>query len=159
MSPQNFDWKKYLMECMNSTDFGCISTVDPKGVWSNPVYFAWDSDFNFFFISQMHSRHMQNIQNNPRISMAIYNTEQKGDVAGIQLEGIARIITDKNKREEITHAYQTYYGRAGNGPDVQVYMNNPTWLYVKVLPEQIYYFDTRFFEEKRQIVPFQNLTK
>lgn len=157
MSNQDFDWKKYLTECLSSTDFCCISTVDPKGVWSNPVYFAWDNLFNFFFISQMHSRHMQNIQRNSRVSMAIYKTEQKGNVAGVQLEGTAKIITEKDNQEEIKRAYDAYYGRAGHGPDVEGYINDPTWLYVKVTPEQLYYFDTRFFGEERQTVPLQEL--
>lgn len=58
MNKSNFEWKKYLLECMKSTDYCCIATVDEKGVWSNPVYFAWDDKFNFYFISQMGSRHM-----------------------------------------------------------------------------------------------------
>lgn len=152
-----FNWKKYLLECMSSTDYYCIATVDKKGVWSNPVYFAWDEKFNFYFISQMHSRHMQNLKNNPRIAVSIYKTEQKGDVVGIQLEGTAKILSEEDGKEEIQHAYDTYYGRAGHGPDVQQYINNPTWLYVKITPEQIYYFDTRFFDEERQKVPLKNL--
>lgn len=152
-----FNWKKYITQCLESTDFCCISTVDSKGVWSNPVYFAWDNKFILYFISQMRSRHMQNLSKIPRIAVAIYKTEQKGDVAGIQLEGTVKILTQKDKREEIQHAYDIYYGRAGKGPDVQDYINNPTWYYVKVIPEQVYYFDTRFFGEERQKVPLKNL--
>lgn len=37
----DFEWKKHLLECMNSTDYCCIATVDKKRVWSNPVYFTW----------------------------------------------------------------------------------------------------------------------
>lgn len=76
---------------------------------------------------------------------------------GIQLEGVAKILSENNGREEIQHAYDIYYGRAGHGPDVQGYINNPTWLYVKIIPEQIYYFDTRFFGEERQEVPVASL--
>lgn len=145
-----FDWKKYLLECMQSTNYCCIATVSKKGVWANPVYFAWDSKFNLYFISQMSSRHMQNLKNNPNISVAIYKTEQKGDVIGVQLEGAAKIILDDQK--EIQHAFDTYWSRAGKGPDIKEYIDNPKWLYVKITPEHIYYFDTRFFKEKRQLV-------
>lgn len=152
-----FDWKKYLLECMNSTDYCCIATVDKKGVWTNPVYFALDNQFNLYFISQIHSRHMQNLLKSTRIAVSVYKTEQKGDVVGIQLEGTAKIISKVDSKEEIQHAYDTYYGRAGHGPDVQGYINNPTWLYIKIIPEQIYYFDTRFFDEERQLVPMNKL--
>ncbi len=153
----NFNWKKYLTECLKSTDYCCLGTVDEKGVWTNPVYFAWDEKFNFYFISQMTSRHMQNTQKDPRVSLAIFSTAQKGDVAGIQLEGEAKILSESDTKDEIQNAYDTYYGRAGKGPDVQGYINNPTWLYVKITPVQIYYFDTKFFEEERQTVPMKEL--
>lgn len=148
---KNFNWRKYLKECLESTTFCCIATVDPKGVWANPVYFAYDEKFNLYFISQMKSRHMQNLNKDPRISVSIYKTEQKGDVAGTYIEGQAEIILKDKK--EIKKAFDVYYGRAGKGPDVQGYINNPTWLYVKVTPSHIYYFDTRFFDEDRQEIP------
>lgn len=153
---RSFDWKKYLLQCLKSTDYCCIATIDPKGVWANPVYFAWDDKFNIYFISQMHSRHMQNLSKNPRIAVSIYKTEQKKDITGIQLEGTAKILSKEDGREEIQRVYDTYYGRAGHGPDVQDYINNSAWLYVKITPEQIYYFDTRFFDEERQTVPLDN---
>ncbi len=156
VSKENFEWKKYLLECLNSTDYCCIATMDKKGVWSNPVYFAWDNEFNLYFISQMHSRHMQNLSKNSRIAVSIFKTEQKGDVIGIQLEGTASILA-KHDRKEVQHAYDTYYKRAGHGPDVQGYINNPTWLYVKITPESIHYFDTRFLKEERQSVPLDTL--
>lgn len=154
----DFDWKKYIEEALKATDFCSIATVDEKGVWSSPVYFAWDKEYNFYFISQMPSRHMQNLKKNNRIAVSIYKTEQRGDVLGVQLGGTAKILSETDGKEEIQHAYDTYYGRAGHGPDVQGYINNPTWLYVKITPEQIYYFDTRFFDEKRQVVPMEKLT-
>lgn len=100
---------------------------------------------------------MQNLSKNPRIAVSIYKTEQKGDMVGIQLEGTARIISEKDTQEEIQNAYDIYHSRAGKGPDVQGYINNPSWLYVKIDPEKIYYFDTRFFGEERQVVSLKNL--
>lgn len=135
---------------MQSTRFCCIATVDQKGVWTNPVFFAWDDAFNLYFISQMHSRHMQNLQKDSNISISIYNTEQKDDVAGVQLIGSAHILTNS---EEIRSAFNTYYTRAGKGRDVQQYIDNPTWFFLKVILGNLYYFDTRFFGEERQEVP------
>lgn len=155
---KQFNWKKYLTECLESTDYCCIATVDEKsGVWSNPVYFAWGNQFHLYFISQMYTRHMQNLKNNSRIAVSIYKTEQKGDVIGIQLEGSARILSEKDGNAEIQHAHDVYFGRAGYGPDVSEYLTNPSWLYVKITPNRMYYFDTRFFEEERQTVPLDKI--
>lgn len=157
MDTKTFNWKKHLDEALGSTNFCCTATADEKGVWSNPVYFAWDAQYNLYFISQMTSRHMKNIEKNSQVSVSIYKTEQNESVIGIQLEGTAGILSEKDGEMEIKHAYNTYYGRAGNGPDVEEYLNNPTWLYVKITPVHLYYFDTRFFGEERQLVPLSDI--
>lgn len=73
MTTEDFDWKKHLLDCLQSTDYCSVATVDKEsGVWVNPVYFAWDDEFNFYFISLMKSRHMQNITKDSRVSLAIY---------------------------------------------------------------------------------------
>lgn len=150
----NFDWKKHLIECMNLTDYCSVATIDEKGVWVNPVYFACDENFNLYFISMPHVRHMQNISNNPRVSVAVYKTEQKGDVIGIQLEGAAYILDEGGDKK---NAHQVYYGRVGSLEQNEFAMHDPKWLFVKVTPEQIYYFDSKVFGEERQTVPMEEL--
>lgn len=165
MNPPDFDWKGYLEECMRSTEYCCIATVDRDGVWSNPVYFAWDRNICLYFISQPHARHMKNIARDPRTAVSIYNTGQSafGDVSGIQLEGRAKILTAK---EDVDHAYATYYsrkhpdtGRNAEEKNEDAYMNNPEWLFVEISPEHVYYFDTRHFGEERKEVPRQALAR
>lgn len=154
MNKDNFEWKKHLIECMESTYYCSIATVDDKGVWVNPVYFAWDEEFNLYFISQPHVRHMKNIKKNSRVSMAIYKTEQKGDVIGIQLEGDAFILESD---EEKTQANKIYYGRKGSLEQNEPFIDDPKWLFVKVTPENIYYFNSIVFGEERQEVPKEKL--
>lgn len=149
-----FDWKKHLSECMQSTDYCCIATVDRKGVWTNPVYFAWDKNFNLYFISMPHVRHMQNIAENPRVAVAIYKTEQEGDVIGIQIEGEAYILKDQEEKQK---AHQIYYGRVGSLKQNKPFIDNPHWLCVKITPENIYYFNSKVFGEERQQVPKEKL--
>ena len=149
-STDTFDWEKYLIECLSSTEYFSLATVDHKGVWVNPVYFAWDEDFTFYFISQLHSRHMQNISKDKRVSVAIYKTEQKGDVQGVQLEGEAAILSNQ---DDVEKAFAIYHHRTGGGKEQEEYITNPTWIFVKITPQHLYYFDTRFFDEERQEVP------
>ena len=151
---KDFDWKKHLLACMESTDYCAIATVDDKGVWNNPVYFAWDNQFNLYFISQPNSRHMKNIKKDSRVAVSIYATNQAGDfVKGIQLEGKARIIENDDKEDEFFYAYKTYYTRLGEFKENQAIVMNNEWMFVKVAPEKIYYFDSKTFGEERQTVP------
>lgn len=155
----NFDWKKHLNDCCQSTEFCCVATTDDSGVWCSPVYFAWDEAFSLYFISQKSSRHMRNLEKDARVSVSIYSTAQfhSGDVAGIQLSGIAKILTEIS---EVNKAYSIYYsrkhpktGRSDSGDDESTYLNESSWKFVRVIPRFIYYFDTRFFDEERQEVP------
>lgn len=153
MDMEKFDWKNHLLECMESTDYCSLATVDEKrGVWVNPVYFAWDQKFNLYFISLMKSRHMQNLAKDSSVSMAIYKTEQKGGVIGIQLEGTAKILTENDKQEK-EHAFNTYYGRTGSLEQNETFKHNPEWIFVKITSGQMYYFNSKVFGEERQTVP------
>jgi general stress protein 26 len=152
---KDIDWKKLLSDCMEATDYCSIATVDKKGVWSNPVYFAWDVDWSLYFISQMPSRHMQNIKNDNRVAVSIYKTEQKGDVIGIQIEGTAQILENI---EEKSKANKVYYSRKGSLEQNEPFIDDPEWLFVKITPESMYYFNSKIFGETRQIVPIEKIS-
>ncbi len=157
-----FDWNAYLSECFHSTEYLCLATIDgEQGVWSSPVYFAWDTAFGLYFISLPNSRHMKNIILDGRVAVSIYPTSQSthGDVIGAQIEGVATILKD---REAIKNAYATYFGRVypekGKSDDKTPddFMQQDSWRFVKITPKNVWYFDTRFFDEEkqgRQLVP------
>ncbi len=150
MNNKNFDWKKTIINCLEENKYCCLATVDSNGVWANPVYFAYDDKFNFYFISQIDSRHMQNIQDDPRVSIAIYNTHQEKDVEGVYVEGKAKIL---DELEERLVAHKIYYGRSGSNEQNEEFVDDLTWLLVKVKPDEVHYFNSKLFGEVRQTVP------
>ncbi len=150
----NFDWPKYLKECLESTQFMALATNGQAGVWNHAVFFAYDNQLNFYFISQPHSRHMQNISRQSEVALAIFSTSQSpvGNVAGLQVQGTAIILPD----DEVAAAHAIYYQRSPRIPgipdQVESYLGNKAdWKFVKVTPNEVGYFDTRFFDD-RQIV-------
>ncbi len=155
-SKANFDWDKYLKECLESTAYCSLATIGSKGVWSNPVYFAYDKNYNLYFISMPSSLHIQNIKENPNIAVSIYSTNQDthGEIFGMQLDGKANILDD----EEVVLAHHIYYGRVypdgkhNKKPEENMGIK-AEWKFVKIAPLNLYYFDTRFFGEQRQKVP------
>lgn len=160
METAPFDWKNYLDKCLESTNFCSLATTDGKETWSNPVYFAWDEKYNIYFISQPTSRHMKNIEDNGVVSVSVYSTNQVPgeDVFGIQLKGTAKILTDI---EEVKEAYAVYYKRrfpetgidANKSPE-DCAKEDAEWKLVKIAHDELCYFDTRFFDEERQVAPF-----
>ena len=151
-------WKKLIFECLNSTEYCSVATVDSNGVWSNPVYFAWDQYYNFYFLSQPQVRHMENIRKDGRVSLSIYSTKQEGDfVKGIQMEGVAHVIENDDPDDEFFYAQKTYYARTGDDKDGGMIVMNNEWSFVKIVPQKIYYFNNEIFGEERQEVPLGEL--
>ena len=157
MIMKDFNWKKHLVGCMNSTLFCALSTIENGRTWTCPVLFAFDEKFNLYFISMLSSKHMKNIKKDGQVSIAIYSTKfgVDDDVFGIQMVGRAMILPDN----EVERAYDCYYGRKfpkTRKPSERTpkdHMGNAKWKFVRIKPVEIYYFDTRFFDEERQAVP------
>lgn len=153
---KNFNWKKHFEEYLNSTQFLSLATYGEKGVWVCPVYFVFDEKFNLYFISQPTSRHMRNIKSNSKVSVAIYSTNQSPlkDVFGVQLEGEANILSEP---DEIEKARSTYFKETEFRQPVKEgdYLTENSWLFVRIIPKEVYCFDTRYFGEERQKIPME----
>lgn len=159
-----FDWKNRVLECLSSTQYMALATADPEnGSWVNPVYFAWDEEFNIYFISLPQSRHMQNLKQDGRASLAIYSTDQDthGDVLGIQLKGTVEEFHDE---EAVTAAYTIYARRIERDTGKPAYwkledfLSKATeWTFVKVAPSEMYLLDTANFGEERTLIPLDKI--
>lgn len=84
-----------------------IATVSSEGKpWAAPVFFAFDSKYaNIYFISATDSRHAENIEANPNVALAIYNSTSSIDISdGVQIEGTAYAV----EKEGINEAVKLY---------------------------------------------------
>ncbi len=151
----SFNWRKHLEETLASTCYCCLAVQDYTGVWANPVYFAYDANFSIYFISMPSSRHMKAVGAGAPVAVAIYATDQPagGDVRGVQISGHATLVQD----DQVASAAETYYSRAGAAeamgglPDLSKHLgDSAVWKFVKIVPEEIFYFDTRFFDEVKE---------
>ncbi len=155
------DWNTHLTEVMDRTEFMALTTSGPEGNWVCPVQFSYDEHLNLYFKSMPHSRHMQDIRANPDVAIAIFSTNRfpGGDVAGIQLQGQAKILSAQS---EVEVAAKYHYGRSQ--PEIDYHTRvaermgeNAEWNFVKVVPTEVWCFDTRHFDEERQRVSLEGL--
>ncbi len=51
---------------MNSTFYCTLATHEKGNPWVAPVAFAYDNNFNIYFVSSQSSRHMKDISRNNR---------------------------------------------------------------------------------------------
>lgn len=146
-----------ITECFASTEFMALATNGPKGLWVNPVYFAWDKLNKIYFISQLDCTHMHNIAAVPQVACTIFPTNQVGDVFGAYVTGTARVLHEPSPARKA--ADDVYYGRVypndaeGKARDADGYRINPSWYFVEISIDDMSYFDTRYFEEVRTPVP------
>ncbi len=151
-------WNELLSNCFSSTEYLSLGTHGTEGVWVNPVYFAWDEHYNLFFISRPNCIHMDNIKSNAEVACTIYTTNQTtfSDVMGSYAKGTAKVLSDKNEKKI---ADDIYYGRkyphdlGGRKRDEDNYRIDPDWYFVKITLKGLWYFDTRYFDERRVEIP------
>lgn len=149
-------WTALLHACFESTQYMTLATNGPKGLWANPVYFAWDEKYALYFISQMNTNHVENLLAQPHVACTIFPTNQDtlGNIIGAYMTGAAQHVTDT---EGIKKADAMYYERV-HGNDEQAkslngYRLSKDWHFFKITPTGFWYFDTRHFGETRTQVP------
>jgi uncharacterized protein YhbP (UPF0306 family) len=152
----SFDWSAGLKAALEATPFMALATDGPQGIWNNAVHFAYDQHVNIYFISQLHSRHMQNIAAHAEVALAIFDSSQDavGHVVGLQIRGQAELLPD----QAVAPAHHLYYARSpeipGISPRLSDYLGpQAPWKFVKVTAEEICLFDTRHFGGHRQTAP------
>jgi uncharacterized protein YhbP (UPF0306 family) len=155
---QPAEWKQYLAECLDVSQFMALATTGPDGAWASPVFFGFDEHFTLYFLSEPSCVHMQNIERDPRVSCAIFATNQDphGKVLGIQLAGKAAWVSP----EEAERACAAYFKQTparhpinqANRPEE--YAKPATvWRMAKVTPEHVWTFDEKNFGGSRLEVP------
>lgn len=98
-------YKSITLILESNTLMAMGSTQNGKS-YINTSFFAYDNFFNLYFLSSPSTNHIKNIQFDPFVSVAIWNTPPKfGEgLQGIQLFG--KCISLDN--EELTHGLNTF---------------------------------------------------
>lgn len=71
-----------------------------KHPWIASVYYSFDKDLNLYFISDPTTLHCQQIKENPKVSVAVVDSNQPPSVKekiGLQMWGNATQVSNKNK--------------------------------------------------------------
>ena len=75
--------------------------------WAASVYFLFDENFNFYFISSPKTKHCMNIVKNPKVSITVADSGQKAseNKMGFQARGEAKIITSMSELKQVIKAW------------------------------------------------------
>lgn len=102
---------------------GVLSTVSEEGrAESAAVYFSFDEDLNFYFLTRMGSRKYKNILNNPIVSFVAYSEHPPQT---FQLEGKVSIVSDPTEqRKAFTDVYINIAKKESKNPPVSQTMDS-----------------------------------
>jgi hypothetical protein len=147
------DWNQKIKEALDRTEFMVISTVGLDGSWTCPVQFGYSETLDLYFKSMPGSKHVQNLLQDPRMSIAIVKTERFPDreVLGLQLKGVGKRLTS---RAEVEEAARCCYGRDPRKIDYKTKIDehlgdSAEWNFFKITPTELWCFDSRMFGEER----------
>ncbi len=119
-----------------------IASVSEDGQpWNTPVYSAFDKDLNFYWFSDKHSQHSQNVRSNNKVLLVIYkSTVREVTVEGVYIKSrvselnapeeilIAKAVLDERVGKEKERNANNYMGdavlRGYKATAVQVWMND-----------------------------------
>ncbi|MBI2084610.1 MAG: pyridoxamine 5'-phosphate oxidase family protein [Candidatus Aenigmarchaeota archaeon] len=87
--------KKLVADYLNKARLMQVATANGNRPWVATVWFAYDKDLNFYFISRKTRRHSLEIKDNPSVAGAIVTHHRTlGDkVRGLQFEGKASEVS------------------------------------------------------------------
>lgn len=73
-----------------------ISSADSSGKpWVSPVGFAYDDNFNFYWISNKAALHSKNISIRPEVAIVIFGKMPEGDFDGVYIDAKAYELVDE----------------------------------------------------------------
>lgn len=113
--------------------------------WAAPVYYCLDNSYNFYFISQLQSVHIQHIFHNNRVAFAIFDSQQKeGTGNGVQGSGRVYQIDEK----DLSQALQWYHTDFVSST-LESFIYPAPYRLFKLIPEHFYILDPKAEIDRR----------
>ncbi len=129
-----------LQEYFKSSRLLQLATTGQQGQpWICTVYFVADPDNNLYWLSYPTRRHSQDIANNNQVASTIV-VKSDLPVIGIQLEGTATVVDDKNVIATVMKQYVAKYDSGKTFYERFIAGDNKHIMY-KLEPKHIYLFD------------------
>lgn len=116
-----------------------LATYGRQGLWAAAVFYANDG-FDLYFLSAGHTRHGQNLRDNPRAAATIQeNYDDWPAIQGIQLEGDVALLADAEQAAAVALYLDRFSFLADAGEALQAQLNRINWY--RLRPERLYFVD------------------
>lgn len=135
-------------EIIKTNQYLTIASSNRKGSpWASVVVYSYDKDWNLYFLSIPSSNHCQNIKNNKKVVIAIFDSRQLfGQGVGLQIEGDATEAKPKDTAKFIKIYFDRkfpYDGSSHNSEDYIKQFTDKGSVYgcYKIIPRKVWMND------------------
>ena len=111
-----FDTESTIREYITQVIHMSLATSQDNKPRVFELHFAYDDDLNLYFVSGVHTKHAEDIRNNPAVAGSIVTQHflnQK--VRGVYFDGTAKELDDL---DEMQQAYKAYTKRYHSNPQL-----------------------------------------
>lgn len=82
--------------------------------WAAAVFYAYDDEFNFYFVSAIDSLHAKNINENPQVCLEIYDSKQPiGASDQVQIIGKVELVQKEQANKVIALYHERLFKLSG----------------------------------------------
>jgi uncharacterized protein YhbP (UPF0306 family) len=133
-------YAKAAQEIIENNIYMTIATASTDGKpWISPVFFAYDKEYNLFWVSNKNSRHSTLIRSNPQVAIVIFDSkasEGTGDAVYIE----AHVIELVNAAD-LKSAMEAYASRATIDEcipkNIEEVTKDAIWRIYKAVPKKV----------------------
>lgn len=126
-----------------------VATVKNSQPWICTLYYVSDTDNNLYWISKPDTRHSKEIENHPKVAVAIPVKFESLSVVGLQIEGNAQVVKNTSEIKRIARLYTDKFSRGEDWYKNFIAGKNEHKLY-RIKPKLFVLFDPENFPDKER---------
>ena len=103
----NVKLRKLIEDYLKKAKLMQLASASDNQPWVCSVWFAADSDLNIYWFSSTSRRHSEEVMKNQKVAAAVVLPHAPKDPPkGLQLQGIAEVLTDQKDIDKAISAYR-----------------------------------------------------
>ena len=128
-----------------------VATSGPEGLWAAAVFYV-SKRFDLYFLSSAGARHVQNLEQNPRVAGTIQEDYSDWEsIKGIQLEGPVQWLSGTERVDAIERYTEKFRFLRDAPMAIQVAFQKVNWY--RITPDRLYFIDnSRGFGHRDRIL-------
>lgn len=143
---------------IESNRYLSLATYSDEEIWATPLSYAVDSDYNFYLVTAIDSKHIEHITENPYVAFTIFDSAKKvSEIDGMQIKGIIGQVDIKELPKIVPMYYKHVFPDPVERKEWEVpfecFTKNdyPIYRFFQIKPTEIYKRDTINIDVDRRV--------